>query len=138
MISSEVINAMIDLIDENIRLIEEIRLQSFESFSNNFRDIQAAKHSLQEAIEACLDIGSHIIAEKGFRRPEDYKDIYKVLEEEGIIDSILSSKLQEMAQFRNLLVHRYGKIDTRRIFIIMSEDINDVKEFVKMVLRYIN
>jgi len=138
MISSEVINAMIDLIDENIRLIEEIRSQSFESFSNNFRDIQAAKHSLQEAIEACLDIGSHIIAEKGFRRAEDYKDIYKVLEEEGIIDSVLSAKLQEMAQFRNLLVHRYGKVDTRRIFIIMSEDINDVKEFVKMVLRYIN
>lgn len=138
MISSEVINAMIDLIDENMRLIEELRLQSFESFSNNFRDIQAAKHSLQEAIEACLDIGSHIIAEKGFRRPEDYKDIYKVLEEEEIIDPVLSAKLQEMAQFRNLLVHRYGKIDTRRIFIIMSEDINDVKEFVKMVLRYIN
>ncbi len=138
MISSEVINAMIDLIDENIRLIEEIRSQSFESFSNNFRDIQAAKHSLQEAIEACLDIGSHIIAEKGFRRAEDYKDIYKVLEEEGIIDSVLSAKLQEMAQFRNLLVHRYGKVDTRRIFIIMSEDINDVKEFVKTVLRYIN
>lgn len=138
MISCEVINAMIDLIDENIRLIEELRSQSFESFSNNFRDIQAAKHSLQEAIEACLDIGSHIIAEKGFRRPEDYKDIYKVLEEEGIIDPVLSAKLQEMAQFRNLLVHRYGKIDTRRIFIIMSEDINDVREFVKIVLRYIN
>ncbi len=104
MISSEVINAMIDLIDENLRLIEEIRSQGFESFSGNFRDIQAAKHSLQEAIEACLDIGSHIIAEKGFRRAEDYKDIYKVLEEEGIIDPVLSAKLQEMAQFRNLLV----------------------------------
>lgn len=138
MISSEVINAMIDLIDENIRLIEKLRSQSFESFSNNFRDIQAAKHSLQEAIEACLDIGSHIIAEKGFRRPEDYKDIYKVLEEEGVIDSVLSAKLQEMAQFRNLLVHRYGKIDTKRIFIIMSEDINDVKDFVKIILKYIN
>jgi uncharacterized protein YutE (UPF0331/DUF86 family) len=138
MINREVINAMIDLIDENIRLIEELKSQSFESFSNNFRDIQAAKHSLQEAIEACLDIGSHIVAEKGFRRPEDYKDIYKVLEEEEVIDHVLSAKLQEMAQFRNLLVHRYGKIDTRRIFIIMSEDINDVKGFVKMVLKYIN
>ena len=78
MISNEVINAMIDLIDENIRLIEEIRSQGYESFSNNFRDIQAAKHALQESIEGCLDIGSHIIAEKGFRRAEDYKDIYKV------------------------------------------------------------
>ncbi len=138
MISSEVINAMVDLVDENIRLIEEIRAQGYESFSNSFRDIQAAKHSLQEAIEACLDIGSHIIAEKGFRRPEDYKDIYKVLEEERIIDPALSAKLQEMAQFRNLLVHRYARIDTKRIFIIMSEDMKDIQEFAKRILNYIS
>ncbi len=137
MISSEIINAMIDLIDENIRLIEEIKSQGYESFSSNLRDIQAAKHSLQESIEACLDIGNHIIAEKGLRRAEDYKDIYKVLEEEGIIDTELSSRLQEMAQFRNLLVHRYGKIDTKRIFIIMSEGLGDIKEFVRKVLDYI-
>ena len=138
MISGEVINAMVDLIDENIRLIEEIKAQGYESFSNSFRDIQAAKHSLQEAIEACLDIDSHIIAEKGFRRAEDYKDIYKVLEEEGIIDPVLSAKLQEMAQFRNLLVHRYAMIDTKRIFIIMSEDMKDIQEFVKRILNYIS
>ncbi|SNQ59890.1 type VII toxin-antitoxin system HepT family RNase toxin [Candidatus Methanoperedens nitratireducens] len=138
MINREVINAMIDLIDENIRLIEEIRSQGYESFSNNFRDIQAAKHSLQESIEACLDIGNHIIAEKGFRRAEDYKDIYKVLEEEGIIDPELSARLQEMAQFRNLLVHAYGKIDTKRVFIIMSDDLKDIKEFVKKILKYIS
>ncbi len=138
MISSEVINAMIDLVDENIRLIEEIKAQGYESFSNSFRDIQAAKHSLQEAIEACLDIGSHIIAEKGFRRPEDYKDIFKVLEEERIIDPALSAKLQEMAQFRNLLVHRYARIDAKRIFIIMSEDMKDIQEFAKRILNYIS
>jgi uncharacterized protein YutE (UPF0331/DUF86 family) len=138
MISSEVINAMIDLIDENIRLIEEIRSQGYESFSNSFRDIQASKHALQESIEACLDMGSHIIAEKGFRRAEDYKDIYKVLEEESIIDQILSAKLQEMAQFRNLLVHKYGKIDTKRVFIIMSKDLKDIQDFVKKILKYIS
>lgn len=138
MISSEVINAMVDLIDENIHLIEEIRSMGYESFSKSFRDIQAAKHSLQESVEGCLDIGSHIIAEKGFRRAEDYKDIYKVLEEESIIDPILSAKLQEMAQFRNLLVHKYGKIDTKRVFIIMSEDLKDIRDFVKKILKYIS
>lgn len=137
MISKDVVNAMIDLIDENIRLIEEIRSNGYKSFSGSFRDIQAAKHSLQEAIEACLDIGSHIIAEKSFRRPEDYKEIFKVLEEEGIIDHVLSTKLQEMARFRNLLVHRYGEIDTRRIYIIMSDDLKDIQKFTKSVLKYI-
>ena len=138
MISNEVINAMVDLIEENLALIEEIKMQGFGSFSNNFRDIQAAKHSLQESIEACLDIGSHIIAEKGFRRAEDYKDIYSVLEEERIIDPVLSARLQEMAKFRNLIVHRYGKIDTKRIFIIMSEDIKDIKQFASTILKYIS
>ncbi len=138
MISNELINAMIDIIDENTRLIEELRPQGFESFSKSFRDVQAAKHSLQEAIEACLDIGNHIIAEKGFRRAEDYKDIFRVLEEEKIIDSGLSSKLQEMAQFRNLLVHRYSEIDTKRLFIVMSEDLKDIQKFVKRILKYIS
>lgn len=138
MISSDVINSMVDLIDENLRLIDEIKLMGYESFSGSLRDIQAAKHSLQECIEACLDIGNHIIAEKGFRRADDYKDIYKVLEEEGVIEPELSSKLQEMAQFRNLLVHRYGEIDTRRVFVIMSEDMGDIREFVKRVLGYIS
>jgi len=93
---------------------------------------------MQESIEACLDIGSHIIAGKGFRRAQDYKDIYKVLEEEEIISSELSSRLQEMAQFRNLLVHRYSKIDTMRLYIIMSEDLNDIQDFVKLILKYIS
>jgi len=137
MISKDVVNAMIDIIDENIRLIEDIRSQGYESFSGSFRDIQAAKHSLQEAIEACLDIGSHIIAEKGFRRPEDYKEIFKVLEENGIIDHGLSEKLQEMAQFRNLLVHRYGQIDIKRVYIIMSNDLKDIQKFAKSILKYI-
>lgn len=137
MISKDVLNAKIDLIDENFRLLEQIRAQDYESFSGSFRDIQAAKHSLQEAIEACIDIGSHIIAEKGFRRPEDYSEIFRVLEENGIIPHILSVKLQQMAQFRNLLVHRYGQIDTRRIYIIISEDLKDIQEFVKRILKYI-
>ncbi len=41
-------------------------------------------------------------------------------------------------RFRNLLVHRYGRIDTRRMFIIMSEDIKDIRDFSRKVLDYIS
>ena len=57
---------MVDLIDENLRLIDEIKSMGYESFSGSLRDIQAAKHSLQECIEACLDIGNHILRKRGF------------------------------------------------------------------------
>jgi hypothetical protein len=78
MISKEVINAMIDVIDENIQLIEDIRSQGFESFSKSFRDIQAAKHSLQEP--ACPQIWEdrHETAfYYCFRRPERHPGLCK-------------------------------------------------------------
>jgi len=43
-----------------------------------------------------------------------------------------------MAQFRNLLVHRYSKIDTKRVYDIMSVDIKDIQEFEKKILKYIS
>ena len=43
-----------------------------------------------------------------------------------------------MAQFRNLLVHAYGKIDTKGFFSIMSDDLDEIKEFVKRILKYIS
>jgi uncharacterized protein YutE (UPF0331/DUF86 family) len=137
MISEEVIHAKIDIIEENLKLLKEIYGEGFEYFSRSFRDIQAAKHSLQEAIEACLDIGQHIIAEKGFRRAEEYREIFEVLEEEGIIEPKLSQRLQEMAKFRNLLVHRYGELDLQRVFAVMEEDLEDIEEYVRGILSYL-
>lgn len=138
MISEEIIHAKIDIIEENLKLLKEISAEEFESFSKNYRDIQAAKHSLQEAIEACLDIGNHIIAEKRFRRAEDYKDIFEILEEQGIIKSNLSKRLQEMAKFRNILVHRYGELDLKRIFVVISENLSDIQEYISNILKILS
>ncbi len=138
MISEEIIHAKIDIVEENLTLLRKLSREEFESFSKNYRDIQAAKHSLQEAIEACLDIGNHIIAEKGWRRAEDYKDIFKILEEQGVIEPRLSGTLQEMAKFRNLLVHRYGNLDLKRIFIVMNEDLCDIEEYVSHILKFLS
>ncbi len=134
MIDEELIHAKIDIIETNLKLLKEIRSQGFEVFSKSYRDIQAAKHSMQESIEACLDIGNHIIAERGYRRAEDYKEIFEILEEEGLIGSRLSKKLQEMAGFRNILVHRYGEIDLNMIYLVISEELGDIEEFLARVL----
>ncbi|MEE8401102.1 MAG: DUF86 domain-containing protein [Candidatus Hydrothermarchaeaceae archaeon] len=138
MISEEIVHAKIDIIEENLKLLKEISGEGFESFSKNYRDIQATKHSLQEAIEACLDIGNHIIAEKRLRRAEDYKEIFEIVGEQGIIESNLSKRLQEMAKFRNLLVHSYGELDLKRIFGVISEDLIDIEEYVSSILKVLS
>jgi len=71
------------------------------------------------------------------RRPEEYKDVFEILEESSIIPKPLSKRLQNMARFRNLLVHQYTRIDERIVFKILKEDLKDVKEFVRCILNFI-
>ncbi len=64
-----------------------------------------------------------IIASMELRRPEDYKDVFSILEENRVIPRNLSERLQKMAGFRNLLVHYYTKVDNKTVFSIMREDV---------------
>jgi len=136
-LDKELIQLRIDVIERNLQEINSIKEEGYEKFSESFRDELAAKHALLESIEACVDIANHIIAVKGFRRPTDYKDVFKILQENKIISKELYVKLEEMAKFRNLLVHRYAEIETQKIFKIIKDDVRDVKEFVNMILKYI-
>lgn len=122
----ELIQLRIDVIERNLLEISDIVAEGYSSFQNNYRNELAAKQALLESIGACIDIGNHIIAVKGFRRPVDYKDVFMIMEGERIVDKPLSSKLQEMAKFRNLLVNRYMEIQNKRLFNIMKSEVVDL------------
>lgn len=42
-----------------------------------------------------------------------------------------------MARFRNLLVHRYGEVDNRRVLEIIKHNLKDVEEFEKEIEKFI-
>lgn len=80
-------------------------------------DLQAlVERRLQNSIQACIDIGMHIVSEEGSRKPESYADIFAILEEIGTIDSRLSNQLKEKAGFRNVLAHEYASIINEKVY----------------------
>lgn len=137
MIDEELIESKIDLIFKNLEYLDEIKKIDESVFLTSFEKIQASKHSLQEAIEGSLDMANHIISSQGWERAETYSDMFERLYEKDVIGQGLNERLADMARFRNLLVHRYGKIDDRRLFKILNENIEDVHEFVVEVQRYL-
>jgi len=136
-IDRDVIEGKFDIIKRNLEFLNEIKTLSLEQFLKSYRDIQAAKYSLLEIIEACIDIANYIISVKGFRRAEEYSEMFKVLEEEGMLGKKLANKLEDMARFRNLLVHRYGEIDNKRVLEIIRHNLKDIKEFEKEIEKFI-
>ncbi|NYB52391.1 MAG: DUF86 domain-containing protein [Methanobacteriaceae archaeon] len=133
---NESIQLRIDIIERNLAEIAKIVSEGYEQF--DYRNQLASKHALQESIESCIDIANHIIATMGFRRPNDYRDVFIVLEENDILNKELSAKLQAMASFRNLLVFRYADMDKIKLFKIMKIETNDFNDFIVQILGYIN
>ncbi len=130
-LDEKLVHLRIDVIERNLKEIKSI----LKSRKLSYRDELALKHALLECIEACIDIATHIIAANNLRRPEDYRDVFRVLEEENIISSRFSKRLQEMASFRNVLVHRYLHVDMERVKKFAKEDVKDIEKFVKIVLK---
>jgi len=133
----EIIEGKFDIVDRNLRFLKEIRTLSSDQFVESYRDIQAAKYSLLEIMEACIDIANYIISVKGFTRAEEYSEMFKVLKEEGVIGKELATKLEDMARFRNLLVHRYGEVDNRRVLEIIKHNLKDIEEFEREIENFI-
>lgn len=88
------------------------------------------ERTLHLAIECCLDIGNHLIADNNWREPVNNKDVFSVLEENGVISSSLLPYLGKMAQFRNILVHDYARVDPDIICNILKNNATDFHRFI--------
>ncbi len=118
--------------------IHELAELDEEEFLRNKHYISSAKYNLLVAIEACIDIAYHLISKNKLRLPRDYADSFRVLQENGIVDSELAHRLILMARFRNRLVHIYWDVDNRMIYRIITESITDIEKFlahIRKILR---
>lgn len=135
MVERAVIERLFSLIKGYLNDLKPVQGVSFSEYSKDIRLQRFVERTLHIAIEACLDIGNHIISDEGFREPEDNRDVFKVLGENGIITESLQKRLQDMASFRNLIVHSYAKIDNEVVFGILKKRMGDIEAFIKAVSK---
>jgi len=136
-LEKEVIEGKFDIVDRNLRFLEEMKGLSNDQFAKSYKDVQAAKYSLLEIMEACIDVANYIISAKGFRRAEEYSEMFDILGEEGVVTENLATRLEDMARFRNLLVHRYGEIDNKKVLEIIKHNLKDIGDFEKEIEKFI-
>jgi uncharacterized protein YutE (UPF0331/DUF86 family) len=90
-------------------------------------------HAMQLAIQAALDLATHIIADEGWDVPERSGDAFLTLGAKGVLDLELSQRLRTMASFRNLIVHEYADINLKAVFKIWRESLDDLRQFATLV-----
>ena len=78
-----------------------------------------------------LDAGLHIQVDRNLDRPQDSKDILVALGRHGIIPAELAARIQGMAGFRNILVHRYFQVDPERVHEHLQRDLGDFAVYMR-------
>jgi len=60
-----------------------------------------------------------------------------MLSQQRVLDPNLALRLEDMAGFRNLLVHRYGDVDNLRVLDTIKNYLDDVLLFEKEIIQYL-
>lgn len=116
--------------------LESYRRLSRDEFKANFIIQDAACYSFIVAIQACIDIASHIIAACGFRKPVGSADLFAVLGEEAILSDEFVAKLNGMVGFRNILAHMYWLIDYDKVYDSLPSGLEDIARFGQYIVEF--
>jgi len=105
------------------------KLRDSEALPGDETALAAAKYRFIVAIETCIDVAEHVTASEGLRSPDSFAEAFSVLDEAGFVDQDLAADLQDMARFRNLLVHGYQRVDDARVTEILRTRLDDFERF---------
>jgi len=136
MVEKELIKRKLSFLEEYHNDLKEASIElSYKKFSEDKITRRFIERTLQMAIECCLDIAQHIISYEKYREPISNQDIFQILIEENILDKDLGENLKKMAQFRNVIVHEYIKIDPEIIFSILKKNLPDISKFSNLIIK---
>ena len=124
-------------LEEYLGQIKEYASITVNRYSKDWKSQRVVERTLQMMIEICADIAGHIISDKGYRVPATYADTFRVLYENGILNKDLFETMEQMATFRNIIVHHYDKIDTEIVIGILKKDLKDFSAY-KDAITYSN
>jgi uncharacterized protein YutE (UPF0331/DUF86 family) len=132
-----------DLVAKKLALIEtyvrELRTLSRPAeIVRDLRELRFAEHTLQIAIQAALDVASHIVSDEALGEPRTNRELFELLGRHGWLGPELVDTLRRMVGFRNLVVHGYSAVDPQIVQDIVEHRLDDVLAFVVAIRGRLN
>jgi len=127
-----------DLVRKRLAFIETClrelaEIADSERVEHDVRERRFVEHTLQIAIQATLDIASHVVASERLGEPGSNQALFEMLERAGWVTPKLALELRKMAGFRNILVHGYLAVDSSIVRDVLERRLEDIEAFVASI-----
>ena len=134
MVDKDLILAKASAIKRHCKRISEKSNVAIDIFKLDLDRQESVLFNLQMAIQNCIDIAAHIVSEEGYGVPGSSNEMFYLLEENGLLESALTTKMVKAVGLRNLIVHEYGTIDLDHIYHVSQKNISYLYDFIKNLL----
>ena len=138
MVNPTVILSKISSIRRRLSRLKTVTNVTEQTLRDDLDTQDIVLHNLQLAIQGCVDIGSHVIADEGWGVAGSFSEIFYILEQNKVITQTLADKMMAMVGFRNILVHEYEMIRLDIVCNILRTDLNDIEEFLLAIIDRFN
>ena len=126
-------------LEENLRFLLELGAISEDEFKASKQSTYSSAYALMICIESASGIASHLLAAKSKSTPTGMAHSFQLLLQEGVIKSpTLAEELAKMSRFRNLIVHRYWKVDYGQVHEILRNHLQDFRDFAAEIQEYLD
>ncbi|MBI3894214.1 MAG: DUF86 domain-containing protein [Candidatus Wallbacteria bacterium] len=135
MVDPRSFQARIHRLRECLALLRTLAARPQEAVLSDPIAWSAIERNLEVASECMLDLGNQLVAECDAGAPQDYKDIFRLLEKAGVLTVSERARYEGWAGFRNVLVHLYLEVDRARVWEILQNDLGDLEAFLVIAVR---
>jgi uncharacterized protein YutE (UPF0331/DUF86 family) len=128
----------VELLEKKLAFIDtcvhELRqLGRPERLADDIREQRFVAYTLQIAIQAALDIASHIVSDRRLGEPHTNQELFALLQQDHWLSPELTETMHKMVGFRNIVVHGYQSVDPRIMRDIVEHRLDDLLAFMTAI-----
>ncbi len=131
------IRSKIEQIYNSLAFIEENLPAEFGEFNKSKVIRNAIYKETEFVVELFLDVCAVINSDLGLGIPEAEENILDNLESKQILDKNIIEIIKQIKKFRNILVHKYGKINDETAFDDIKEGLKDFELIIKEIEKFL-
>jgi uncharacterized protein YutE (UPF0331/DUF86 family) len=131
----ELVKRKLSQVNRALKRVTDHRPSSLKEFKVNYDIQDIIYRNWQIIVQNMVDIGSHIISDRGWQTPITMGHVFEILAQNKVIPRSQVKKLRNMVTIRNIIVHDYIRIDHEKVYKHLKTHLRLVRQFGSQILK---
>lgn len=127
----------LEMLSETVKKLEPLVASPVSNIKIDEVKLAAIERFFQQSVDTMIDINVHIIREGGFNSPDDLQSTFITLGQHKVLDEKFSNKIAPIVGARNMLVHRYEKLDKDMFLNNLKNNFSDFKTYIIQIVSFL-